>query len=171
MAYSNSVIRRAEEILGYGITSIPGDRTYTVIDGVIYTDLFTGPVTIPGYAGGFTRAYNGKVNGLEYYNEIVLHKPNKCQQTVTLDLDWGSECFKNDINDLLEWLEDTPSTDDLDNAGIASKRIEDFSVSYRSGSDTGQDTYDALVRGWGYYIRRPSMVDVAGEQRDAARYF
>lgn len=42
MSHSKNTIRRAEQILGYGIGERQGKREYPVIDGVIYTDLFEG---------------------------------------------------------------------------------------------------------------------------------
>lgn len=168
--YPTSVIRRAEQILGYGITSTAGERQYKVVDGVIYTDLFTGSVTIPDYNGTFTLAFNGKVNGQTYYNEI--HLDSKCKQdTVKLTLSWGSNEFLTEITDLLEWLKDNTGTDALDQANVESKKIEDFNVKYRNTDETAAATMTAISDNWGYYIRRPLIIGVSKEQRNDWRYF
>lgn len=170
MAYPNNIIRRAEQILGYGITDVAGVREYSVVDGVIYTDLFEGEVTIPGYSGTFKRAFNGKFNGLTYYNEIHLN--SKCKtDTVELELDWGSMAFDAEIDDLLKWLEDNPAADILDAANVESKKIEDFNVRYKNTEEAEASIRDAISAGWGYYIRRPLIIGVAREQRDGWRYF
>src|SRR5690606_23369079 len=165
MAYSNNIIRRAEQILGYGITDVAGVREYSVVDGVIYTDLFEGEVTIPGYTGTFKRAFNGKFNGLTYYNEI--HLTNKCKtDTVGLELDWGSTAFDAEIDDLLKWLEDNSAADILDTANVEYKKIEDFTVRYKNTEEAEASIRDSISTGWGYYIRRPLIIGVAREQRN-----
>lgn len=170
MAYPKSVIRRAEQILGYGITSIAGERTYPVSYGTVYTDLFTDSddIVIHGYTGTIVKSFNGKRNGVEYYNQIELHKTKL--KEVTLDLDWGNNCFNKEIDALLEWLDDN-STGSLDDVGVSSKKIEDFSVSFRDASEKSADLNSSLVETFGFYIRRPLLIDVAKEQKDAARYF
>ena len=171
MKYPAPVQRRAEQILGYSFNSVGGERMYPVIDGVVYTDLFeeTDTITIEGYTGKIKKAFNGRSNGVEYYNQLIL---DKCRlKEVTLDLSWGSACFNKDIDGLLAWLNDNPATDSLDNAGVASKKIEDFSVTHRTASDTSVDINIILNEGYGFYIRKLFIIDVAKEQKDSARYF
>lgn len=169
MAYKKSVIRRAEQILGYGISSMAGERTYPVSEGTVYTDLFSdADIVIPGYTGTIVKSFNGKRNGVEYFNQIQL---DKCKlKEVSLDLDWGSQCFYTEIDGLLEWLDES-GTDSLDDVGVASKKIEDFSVSFRDSSEKASDLSSSLYDTFGFYIRRPFIIDVAKEQKDAARYF
>lgn len=168
--YPNSVIRRAEQILGYGITSKSGPRTYPVIDGTVYADVFTGEATIEDYTGTIRTSFNGRSNGMEYYNQLYLG--SHCHLTeVTLDLDWGSSCFMTDIDGLLAWLNTNSPTDNLENAGVSSKKIEDFSVSFRTASDASQDVSIILNEGYGFYIRRPLIIEVAKEQRYDHRHF
>lgn len=172
MTYSKSIIRRAEQILGYGITDVAGVREYPVVDGVIYTDLFDGDVDveIPNYTGSFKKAFNGKYNGLEYYNEI--HLTGKCKtDTVELELNWGSKCFIKEIEDLLTWLQDNSAADILDNANVESKKNEDFNVRFKNSEESQASISDAINAGWGYYIRRPLIISVASEQRNDGRYF
>lgn len=173
MQYSKSVIRRAEQILGYGITDIAGVRTHPVVDGVVYADLFSDTsVEVPGYTGSISKAFNGRSNGIEYYNEIHLDQ-SKCKKLkqVTLDLDWGSQCFFSEVKELLDWLQENSAADGLDNAGVESKKIEDFNVRYRDVSDKSADLNATLYDGFGFYIRRPLIIDVAKEQKDGSRYF
>jgi hypothetical protein len=172
MAYPINIIRRAEQILGYGITDVAGVREYSVVDGVIYTDLFDGDVDveIPNYTGSFKKAFNGKFNGLEYYNEI--HLLSKCKfDTVELELNWGSKCFIKEIEDLLTWLQENTSTDILDSATVESKKIEDFNVRYKNTEEAEASIRDAINAVWGYYIRRPLIISVAREQKNGFRYF
>lgn len=172
MAYPISIIRRAEQILGYGITDVAGVREYSVVDGVIYTDLFDGDVDveIPNYTGSFRKAFNGKYNGLEYYNEI--HLTGKCKtDTVELELNWGSKCFNKEIEDLLTWLQENTSTDILDNSTVESKKIEDFNVRFKNTEESTTSIRESLNSGWGYYIRRPLIISVAGEQKHGFRHF
>lgn len=166
--YSNNVIRRAEQILGYGITTTAGERTYPIIDGVIYTDLFEGNAP-----DGYTKALNGRVNGISYYNELIVNNYHRstCPKTASLTLTWGSTAFMTDIDELLQWLEDNPAVDSLDNAGVKSKKIEDFSVSYGSDEDKQNDIASVLKSTYGFYIRKPLIISIAPEQRDASRYF
>lgn len=173
MKYAKSVIRRAEQILGYGITCIAGERTYPVIDGVVYMDLFNdSDFTIDGYTGTIKKAFNGRINGVEYYNQIYLDtRYCKKLKEVTLDLDWGSQCFNEEITGLLDWLTENTGGDLLDDAGISSKKIEDFSVSYRDADEKSVDLSIILNEGFGYYIRKPFIIDVAREQKDGSRYF
>ena len=169
MAYPNAVIRRAEQILGYGITDTPGARTYPVIDGVVYTDLFVGDATITGYTGTITKAFNSRSNAMTYWNELRI---DGCTlKEVTLTLTWGSTAFLADIDGLLAWLETNSTTDNLDEAGVKSKKIEDFSVTKGTAEETSADINLILNEGFGYYIRRILLLDVAKEQKDASRYF
>lgn len=173
MGYAKSVIRRAEQILGYGITGVGGERTYPVIDGVVYMDLFNdSDFTINGYNGTIKKAFNGRVNGVEYFNQLFLDtRYCKKLKEITIDLDWGSQCFDTEISGLLDWLTENTGADMLDDTGISSKKIEDFSVSYRDAEEKSLDLNLILNEGFGYYIRRPFIVDVAKEQKDASGYF
>lgn len=169
MPYPNSVIRRAEQILGYGITDTAGERVYAVSDGVVYTDLFTGDVTIEGYTGTIKKAFNGRVNGMTYFNQLIL---DTCHlEEVTLTLTWGSEQFMTDIDGLLAWLNENSTADNLDEVSIKSKKIEDFSVTKASAEEARDNASIILNEGYGFYIRRSFIIDVAKEQRDASRYF
>ena len=168
--YPKSVIRRAEQILGYGITELEGERTYPIIDCIVYADVFTDQeVVIEGYTGTVVKAFNGKRNASEYWNELHL---SKCRlKEVTLDLSWGDECFNEEIKGLLDWLVENGATDSLDSAGVKTKKIEDFSATYATAEETVVDINAILHDGFGYYIRRPFIIDVAREQKDGSRYF
>ena len=168
MSYSKSTIRRAEQILGYGITDIGGVREFTVIDGVINTDLFEGDPTITGITD-FKKAFNGRVGGTTYFNQIIL--TNSCKGTVEIDAIWGSCDFNDDISGLLEWLEENPATDSLDTAGVKSLKIEDFSQTSGTAEETQADINTILHNGYGFYVRRPVIFDVSSEHRHDHRYF
>ena len=167
MAYSTNTIRRAEQILGYGIGTGTGGREYPVIDGVIYTDLFEGDLNVE-LPFKYKLAFNGKVGHTSYYNEIIVN--SKCQKSVKVDAIWGSTSFNNEIKSLLDWLEANPVTDSLDNAGTKSIRIKDTAETFSTGEEQIQTLNNLINNSYGYYIRKPLIISF-GENKDAARYF
>ena len=167
MSHSINTIRRAEQILGYGIGTGTGVREYPVIDGVIYTDLFEGDLETE-LPFEYKLAFNGKVGHTSYYNEII--PTSKCQKSVEVDADWGSASFDTEIKGLLYWLEANPVTDSLDNSGTKSISIKDTAETFNTGEEQTQTTYDLLNSGYGYYIRKPLIISF-GENKDAAGYF
>ena len=167
MSYSPNTIRRAEQILGYGIGTGTGVREYPVIDGVIYTDLFEGDLNVE-LPFEYKLAFNGKVGHTSYYNEIIVK--SRCQKSVEVDAVWGSCEFDKEIKELLDWLEDNHVTDSLDNAGTKSIRIKDTAETFSTGEEQSQTIYDLLSSGYGYYIRKPLIISF-GENKDASRYF
>ena len=96
MSHSINTIRRAEQILGYGIGTGTGAREYPVIDGVIYTDLFEGDLNVE-LPFEYRLAFNGKVGHTTYYNEIIVK--SKCKSTVEVDAVWGSCEFDKEIKE------------------------------------------------------------------------
>ena len=167
MSYSTNTIRRAEQILGYGIGTGTGAREYPVIDGVIYTDLFEGDLNV-ALPFEYRLAFNGKVGHTSYYNEIIVK--SKCKNTVEVDAVWGSCEFDKEIKSLLDWLEANPVTDSLDNAGTKSIRIKDTAETFNTGEEQTQTVNDLLNSGYGYYIRKPLIISF-GDNKDAAGYF
>lgn len=167
MAYSTNTIRRAEQILGYGIGTGTGGREYPVIDGVIYTDLFEGDLNVE-LPFEYRLAFNGKVGHTSYYNEIIVN--SKCQKSVKVDAVWGSTSFNAEIKSLLDWLEANPATDSLDNAGTKSIRIKDTAETFSTGEEQIQTLNNLINNSYGYYIRKPLIISF-GRNKDAARYF
>lgn len=173
MAYSTNTIRRAEGILGYGISPTAGPRKYTPVDGIIYTDLFEGVPLINGVTA-FETAFNCKINALGYYNQIILPlRSSLARRPVQVEVDalWGSCEFDKDIKSLLDWLEANPVSNAMNNAGVRSKQVEDFRTTTGTAEERQQDLNAILKEGYGYYISRPLIVGVGSEQRDASRYF
>lgn len=166
--YSAQTIHSVEQMLGYGITSCQCVKTFRAIDGVIYTDLFEGDVVIPSYSGKIKKAFNGRSNGTCYYNQIILEGP--LNGDIELDLRWGSDAFYDEIDGLLELVQNNQAVQ-ADDIGIAAKKIEDFSVSYRSGADKSADTKQIIVNGWSYYIRTPVLIGISRDNRHDYRYF
>lgn len=175
MSYLASTTRRAERILGYGINTTSGTRKYTIISdkvfSVVYADLFGSITSITDENGNtvtdYQLAFNGKNNGLAYYNEIWL--PGYVCGSVTIDASWGSSSFDTEITSLLTWLE--ANQPNLSDSGISSKKIEDFSISLRTASEQKDDLKVLLDDGYGYYIRKPLIIDVSREERHNERYF
>lgn len=167
MSHSINTIRRAEQILGYGIGTGTGMREYPVIDGVIYTDLFDGDLNVK-LPFEYKLAFNGKVGHTAYYNEIIVK--GRCKNTVEVDAVWGSCEFNKEIESLLDWLEENPVSDSLDNAGTKSIRIKDTAETFNTGEEQTQTVNDLLNSGYGYYIRKPLIISF-GDNKDAAGYF
>ena len=169
MSYSTRTIRRAAQILGYSLADCGGARSFNVVDGTIYTDVFTGDVTIANYTGTITKAFNGKTSGTDYYNEIILDCSSRRLETVSLDLAWGSDDLICELKDLLDYLQ--ADTFDIDDAGISSKKIEDFTVSLKTADETLNDKSRIINENFSFYIRRPLIVSVSRENRHDERYF
>jgi hypothetical protein len=171
MSYTNETIRRAERILGYGITCKNGSRTYRVIDGTVYADVFEDDEpTLSGYTGAYVLSFNGQRNGVEYYNQIEL--TDRClPKEVTIDTEWGSDCLNKDLKSLLDWLEANPGADNFDDLGVSSKKVEDFSVNLKSGDDTKSDMKSVIANGWSWYVRSPLIIGVSPERNDDWRHF
>lgn len=168
MAYSANTIRRVEQIIGYGLSDVSGERNYTPVDGILYTDAFEGDATLTGYTGTFVKRFNGK-QGMTFFNEIILS--GKCLGEVTVNAAWGSNDLECELKPLLDWVEADDPNALIDDAGVASKKIEDFSVSFRDSEETKAQTIDGLISGYGFYIRRPFILDVSEEHRRNERYF
>lgn len=165
MSHSINTIRRAEQILGYGIGDKQGVREYPVIDGVIYTDLFEGDIELPFK---FKLAFNGVQGRTDYYNEII--PTSKCHRSVEVDAVWGSCEFNKEIESLLDWLEDNPSVDSLDSVATKRLQIKDYSETFATAEEQKESSDTILMQGFGFYIRKPLIISF-GEQPDAARYF
>lgn len=168
MAYSIATLRRAEQILRYGIQDGNDARTYPVVDGIVYTDLFTGTPTVTGYSGTIVKRFNG-VQGSDYFNEIHVDDCHLKELTVTAV--WGDDDFLEEIDKLLSWLDGDTFTDAADDSSVQSKKIEDFSVSFKDAEGTKKSLYEALMANWSFYIRNPIILSVTKEQRHDERYF
>lgn len=166
------VDKQLEEIIGYSLSDVQGARYYTIVDNVLYVDAFEGEPTIAGYTGPFKKGFNGKVNGLAYFNEIYLDAKH-CRRLneVEVTANWGSTTLNTELTELKDWLTGNPLVDSLDDIGVSSKKIEDFSVSLRTAAEQNQDRIDATLNTFGWYIRKPLIISVSSEQKDAGRYF
>lgn len=151
--------RRLESIVGYGLSDTSGTREFPVIDGVIYTDLFTDTPTVEGFEVTGVR-FNGE-QGSEYNNEIRVTEQKYLDETlVTVTASWGSEDFEVDAQGLIDYIDSNGSGE----AGVRSKKIEDFSVTVASGQETINDFWSYVNLNWGFLIRRAMIIDVAPER-------
>jgi hypothetical protein len=123
-----------------------GTRTYRSRDG--YRELWIDPfsnvntVSIDGvettdYATKQNNSYNG-----EWYN--VLEFDEKLDGSlVTVDASWGfSDCMPSDLQTLVAKMFDYNSSTQGVNQNVKSKKIEDYSVTYKD-SDPLQDFLEA----------------------------
>lgn len=167
--YTDDTLREASSILGYGINyeaTTATEREYPVIDGVVYTDVFTGTATVDGVE--FTPEFNGNKYDTAYYNE--LHIKGKCKSTVKVTAKWGSNTLIGDLTNLLDWLTNNQFGDRVDGAVTKSIRIKDTAESFATGDERNDSIDETIRRSFGYYIRRPMIISF-GENKDAARYF
>lgn len=168
MPYTANTLRRAESILGYSLSSQAGAREYSVIDGVLYTDVFEGTPTIGGYTGTIKTRFNGSQT-TAYKNEIILDKCKDGKYTVTAT--WGSAALEAELKDLLDWIEANDFTEDLGNSGAKSLKIEDFSITKENADEAALSYWRSISSGWSFYIRTPILLSVSPEQRYDHRYF
>lgn len=160
--------RRIELILGYGIDSGTDTRRYMAIDDVLYTDVFTGTPTIEGYTGTIITRFNGRHNS-DYSNEIVLEDCTEGEYNVTAS--WGSDKLVAELDELVQIVESDSLSTASTNAGVKSKKIEDFNVSYGTREETQADLNTAYADVFSYYIRSIMLISVSKEQRHDERYF
>lgn len=153
----------------YGINKVSGERTYPIVDGVAYVDLFQYDI-LTDYTGEIKKAFNGQFNGMEYFNE--LHFVGKCRpKYITLEASWGSKCFMQEIKQLLDWLEENTFEDSMDNAAVKSLKIEDFSITQGTVEETEKSKLDSLMGSFSFYIRNPIILGVSPEWKDDYRHF
>ena len=157
--------RRLENIIGYGISNTAGEREFILIDGVIYADLFEGTPTVEGMTVTGVR-FNGKQGGT-YFNEIRVDSTDWCKDetTVKVTADWGSDTFETDAQELLDYI----SSNATGEAGVRSKKIEDFSVTVAGGEESINDFWQYVNLNWGWMIRNSLLIDIAPE-RDTDDY-
>ena len=156
---------RTRQTIGYDWRPYPDTRTYPVIDGVVYVDVFMAEDNNDG-----KYSFNGDRNA-DYYNQIVLDDCDSKLKTITLELEWGSSQFECDIKPMVDWYDANPASKLLSGAGVKSKKIEDYSVTKGTAEETIDDIQVSMVEAFGYFIRRPLIVSIAGDQKDAGRYF
>jgi hypothetical protein len=146
-SYLKIATERLEDLLCSDLSSESEERTYYAREGyrTIFTDPFTGTpvVTVDGTVQETdtysVRQFDNR-NG-SWFNSIVF----KCflprdTEEITVEADWGFDCLPIDLQLLLSKLFAINTTEQTADNRVKSKKIEDFTVTYKDAP-----TYEEFV--------------------------
>lgn len=141
--YLKIATQRLEELLCMNVCADACERTYESRLGyrTVYVDPFTSinSVTIDGNAtDDYTIKQFDKFNG-SWYNLIEFDRKRDIDRIV-VDAEWGFDKLPLDLQLLLAQLFNQGSVEQTNDSSVKSKKIEDFTVTYK---DT--PTYDEFV--------------------------
>lgn len=141
--YLKIATERLEELLCMTLCG-DGERTYETRVGyrTLNVDPFTDvtSVTIDGNeTTEFTVKQNDKFNG-SWYNVIEFDR-KQTGKNVVVDADWGFNPMPSDLQLLIAGLFDQNSVGQTSDGQVKSKKIEDFSVTYKDSA-----TFDEFVQ-------------------------
>lgn len=152
--YLNIATERLEQLLCLNLDTTSGERTFgTRLDyRTVYIDPFTEitSVEIDGNVvdeADYTVKQNDKFNG-SWYNIIEFDR-RQTGENIVVDAEWGFEVTEgdpdvslapNDLKLLLAKLFAQGSVEQTSDSNIKSKKIEDFTVTFKDGA-----TYDEFV--------------------------
>lgn len=148
--YINNASQRLQSLLGYKFSSEVGSRSFIVRQGyrTVYTDVFTGTptVTVDGVVkdpSTYTVRWFDSLDG-EVFNSIVFKQHlSRSVEHISVEADWGfASCMPSELQLLLARLFDANSVEQGADGRVQSKKIEDFTVTYRDGSK-----FDEVVSG------------------------
>lgn len=169
--YLKIATERLEELLCMSLCGDDSDRTYAARNG--YRTLFTDPftdvtsVTIDGTevdAGDYLVKQNDRYSG-GWYNSIEFDTPMHCKKIV-VEADWGFDCLPVDLQLLLAKLFAQGSVEQRSDNQVKSKKIEDFTVTYKDGT-----TFDEFVSANQHVISKYSLCNVGDVQHGSIRSF
>jgi hypothetical protein len=141
--YLKIAIEKLESLLCFTVCGDQGERTFESRTGyrTLYVDPFTDitSVTIDGNeTEDYVKKQNDKFNG-SWYNVIEFDR-KQTGKNVVVDADWGFNPLPSDLQLLLARLFDQGSIEQTSDGQVKSKKIEDFSVTYKDSA-----TYDEFV--------------------------
>lgn len=141
--YLKIATQKLEELLCMTLCGDSDERTYETRDGyrTLYVDPFTdvNSITIDGNeTEDYTIKQNDKFNG-SWYNVIEFDR-KQTGKNVVVDADWGFDSLPSDLQLLLAKLFAQGSVEQTSDSQVKSKKIEDFTVTYKDGA-----TYDEFV--------------------------
>lgn len=141
--YLKIATARLEELLCMQLCGDDDERTYGTRLGyrTVYVDPFTDiiSVTIDGdQTTDYTTKQNDRFNG-SWYNIIEFDR-KQTGENIVVDADWGFDCLPVDLQLLLARLFDQGSVEQTSDGAVKSKKIEDFSVTFKDSA-----TYDEFV--------------------------
>lgn len=132
--YIKIATQRLELLLCMKLCGESGERTYQSWNGyrTLYVDVFRDitSVTVAGAARtDFIKRQNELFNG-NWYN-IIEFDERLCGERVVVNATWGFEGLPVDLEQLLANMFDQCSIDRRTDNRVKSKKIEDFSVTYK----------------------------------------
>lgn len=141
--YLKIATSRLEELLCMSICADDGERTYGTRLGyrTVYVDPFTdvNTVSIDGNeTDDYTVKQNDKFNG-SWYNIIEFDR-KQSGENIVVDAEWGFDPCPVDLQLLLARLFAQGSVEQTSDSLVKTKKIEDFSVTFKDGA-----TYDEFV--------------------------
>lgn len=143
--YLKIATQRLEDLLCMTVCKEAGERTYESRYGyrTVYVDPFTSmnSVEIDGDEvdeDDYTIKQNDKFNG-SWYN-IIQFDTKRTGQLITVDAEWGFKTLPSDLQLLLAKLFAQGTIEQTSDNTIKSKKIEDFTVTFKDGA-----TYDEFV--------------------------
>lgn len=128
--YLKIAIERLEQLVCCKLCGEYGERTYLSQDG--FSELYVDPCTSVDSIQpelSYTLKQNDTYNG-DWFNIIEFDKPLTGQR-VTVDANWGFDCFPADLQMLIAKLFAQVSREPSDDNQVKSKKIEDFTVTYK----------------------------------------
>lgn len=141
--YLKIAIQRLEELLCMDLSSDEPVRTYETRLGyrTVYVDPFTDLNSVKindETVEGYTIKQNERFNG-SWYN-IIEFERKRTGENIVVDASWGFDSCPSDLQLVLAKLFDQGSVEQTADNSVKSKKIEDFSVTYKDSA-----TYDEFV--------------------------
>lgn len=169
--YLEIAIERLEELLCMRLCGDDSERTYAPRNGyrTLYVDPFTdiNSVTIDGTEvdeDDYTIKQNDRYSG-SWYNSIEFDEKLHCKKVV-VDADWGFDCLPVDLQLLLAKLFAQGSIEQTSDNQVKSKKIEDFTVTYKDGT-----TFSEFVSANQATLDKYSLCNVGDVQHGSIRSF
>jgi len=138
--YIKIVTERLEDLLCFSLCSNSEEHTYESRDGyrTLYVAPFRGIISISVNdsvieSSEYTVKQNGKSNR-SWYNSIEFKSVMDGEYDIVVDADWGFGKLPVDLQLLIARFFAQGSLDNPSNADIKSKKIEDFTVTFKDGS-------------------------------------
>jgi hypothetical protein len=155
--YLKIATQRLEELLCIRLCGDDSERTYESRNGyrTVYVDPFTdiNAVTIDDEeVTDYTMKQNDNLNGA-WYN-ILEFDTKRRGEKITVDADWGFSPVPTDLQLLLAKLFDQGSVEQTVNTNVKSKKIEDFTVTFKDSA-----TFDEFVTSNSAAIDKYSQCD------------
>lgn len=143
--YLKIAVQRLEELLCASICKESGERTYGTRSGyrTVYIDIFQNinTVTIDGEEvseDDYTIMQNARHDG-SWYN-IIQFDRKRGGEDIAVDAEWGFKTLPADLQLFLAKLFAQGTLEQTSDNQVKSKKIEDFTVTYKDGA-----TFDEFV--------------------------